>query len=412
MELRRRMLLVGVLVTAVLAAPIASAQAVTFFVKQGGGTALGCPQATPCSLAAAVSQANLSPATSDTVRVLGPLTWTQPVDLTASPIALVGSGPGAGGTLIHPPDQLGDAVRVGPASSATQLKSQATSNNAFTLTPGATISFVTAENDGTSGSSAVFVGASASGPTKIANVAATVPNGTSVSARAFGVSAGSSTVTITESSADVPQGGEGLKVETGTTVILKRSTLRAPFGVVVTEGVLDASDGVLRTTGGSATDGVHISGSSESPSTAFLIHMTIDGKGSTGTSPDGVDQNGNTSVFVQHSILRAWSGNDLFRISPSTDSLTVGTSDFATSSPAVPPGSGNLNVSPAFRDRDNGDYRLLSISRLIDTAGNGGLSSFEANKDLGGRPRIVDGNGDGFAARDMGAYEFQPGVDP
>ena len=50
-----------------------------------------------------------------------------------------------------------------------------------------------------------------------------------------------------------------------------------------------------------------------------------------------------------------------------------------------------------------GDYRLLPGSPAID-AGNNAAPQIPA-ADLDGNPRIADGNGDGTARIDMGAYE-------
>jgi hypothetical protein len=51
-----------------------------------------------------------------------------------------------------------------------------------------------------------------------------------------------------------------------------------------------------------------------------------------------------------------------------------------------------------------GDYRLLAGSPLIDT----GDPATPQGLDLAGSPLVADGNGDGDARRDPGAFEFQP----
>jgi hypothetical protein len=68
------------------------------------------------------------------------------------------------------------------------------------------------------------------------------------------------------------------------------------------------------------------------------------------------------------------------------------------------PGTGNIDADPLFFDPNNGDYRLGAGSPCIDTGSNAAVPP-ELNTDIDGNPRISDGNNDGVATVDMGAYE-------
>ncbi len=70
------------------------------------------------------------------------------------------------------------------------------------------------------------------------------------------------------------------------------------------------------------------------------------------------------------------------------------------------PGKGNINAYPMFVDMDGGNLRLLDGSPCIDTGSNDFVPE-DLIVDLDGNERIVDGDGDGTAAVDMGAYEYQ-----
>jgi hypothetical protein len=66
------------------------------------------------------------------------------------------------------------------------------------------------------------------------------------------------------------------------------------------------------------------------------------------------------------------------------------------------PGPGNISAAPRFVDRLNRDYRLRGISPAVDAGTNTGAP----RTDIRGVARPNDGNGDGTAITDMGAYEY------
>ena len=65
-----------------------------------------------------------------------------------------------------------------------------------------------------------------------------------------------------------------------------------------------------------------------------------------------------------------------------------------------------MNADPHWLDAANGDYRLAADSPLIDRGA--ARAAAQGETDRAGNPRVVDGNGDGATARDIGAYEYLP----
>ncbi|MCP4708779.1 MAG: hypothetical protein GY869_09155, partial [Planctomycetes bacterium] len=70
-------------------------------------------------------------------------------------------------------------------------------------------------------------------------------------------------------------------------------------------------------------------------------------------------------------------------------------------------GDGCIETEPMFVDGAGGDFRLLETSPCID-AGDNSIQFIAA--DLAGRPRKIDGDDDGTAVVDIGAYEYGAGV--
>jgi hypothetical protein len=74
----------------------------------------------------------------------------------------------------------------------------------------------------------------------------------------------------------------------------------------------------------------------------------------------------------------------------------------------LPAGPTDMIADPAFVDRAHGNYRLLPTSPAVDA---GDPSCPAMATDIDGAPRVQDGNDDGTARVDVGAYEYSPDFD-
>jgi hypothetical protein len=142
------------------------------------------------------------------------------------------------------------------------------------------------------------------------------------------------------------------------------------------------------------------------------------GAGSTGVLAHSTDSALPSAVEVTNSIVRGFqhpldreasAGGIAYLETDASDYPTQGNVDSNQSG-----GNGALTetahktVDPKFVDEVGGNFKLAPNSALIDGGNADPLAPGESNLDKAGLPRIVDGNADGIARRDVGAFEFKP----
>jgi hypothetical protein len=168
---------------------------------------------------------------------------------------------------------------------------------------------------------------------------------------------------------------------------LRSATVRGDRGVDAADGtpslesvLLDLSAGPgLRVRCGTTLQARHVTllGRPDAAVTTLCASSTARVRDSILWGPPGTGFAGPGAVVTDHSDYRAVAGHG--------------------------PGAGDREVEPGFAP---GSARLAAGSPLIDAASPEALAATEWPEDRAGLPRIADGDGNGAAARDLGAFEL------
>jgi len=211
----------------------------------------------------------------------------------------------------------------------------------------------------------------------------------------------------------------GILVESGPGQVSRTHVRATQEGIEACNTEADVDDTVIELSGKYAL-GLAIQAGGRCSATPALMkanHVTIVGDGS--PMPAGVAalqifaDPYSATLNLRHSIIRNVAHTITWRTTGSA-TATIGSTDANLSAGAQDgtPGTltllpGNIDADPRWVDSLSGDYRLLFDSPAIDAGPSEPFDLWESPLDILGQPRLVDGNGDGSAKRDMGAYEYQ-----
>jgi hypothetical protein len=116
-----------------------------------------------------------------------------------------------------------------------------------------------------------------------------------------------------------------------------------------------------------------------------------------------MDVNSNIIAFARYAGVVVAGGVDLY--AKNNDVYGNGVNWLGAPDPTG--SDGNVSADPGFASPETGDWSLSLGSVCVDH----GLST-QRPLDLAGRPRVQDGDMDGVAVQDMGAYELPPDKPP
>jgi hypothetical protein len=212
---------------------------------------------------------------------------------------------------------------------------------------------------------------------------------------------------------DVLSGHTALQVGGPVSVTLQRSTLTEFVDGVSVGGSSSAelvADDDLLVLGPGAETGFTVGDGASAMVRSATIYSVF--HAGTAVAAGAVSGGAHTSVTLLDSII--WNTPLALAASASgggTSAITANFDDVGGGSTggglnATISQSNDINADPLFADPGSaGDYRLRFGSPAIDSGGSCAATCMTV-ADLQGLTRPIDGNGDGIAVRDMGAYEY------
>jgi hypothetical protein len=397
------------LTTALFALSAPSASAATICVPFG----TAC-DASHLNLQNAINAADTLPGR-DTIRINAgyPLNENALVG-AANPVDIVGSGRGPDGTVLRSPNSAYPLDIQSPGSTVSNLRVVVENHGGFESGLGLSANGVVADGitvvgetgiDNATGvqvrTSAVLRNSSVDVPNSNANVAIRAEDATLIE----NVSAAGNRM-VSASDAGPPA-----------VVRRLRSSGPSETGVRASgAGQVQVSDALIRLSGGTSGAGLAAESNSGGSPSLTARHVTVVGTGAlvdagVGAYSGALSPGQPATVDIRDSLFHALSTDLEVESLGAAARITV---DYSNYNPArvsdvsggdaqVVAGASNLLANPSFVDAAALDFRLRADSALIDR----GVPGAGSTADLDGAPRPSDGNGDGVAVRDIGAFEFQ-----
>ena len=201
-------------------------------------------------------------------------------------------------------------------------------------------------------------------------------------------------------------GTVGYRLVSGTDTVSRITVNSADTAMSVEGGTLNIDDALIDL-GATGQTGLQAKPSGGATSaTVNANHLTV--VGGNGTSRGVTSDATGAGTLEAHVTLTnsvVWGPTTSLvqaEVAGNHATFTVVRSDYATATGTLIYAGGNLSVNPAFINPAAGDYHLRATSPVVDK----GVAS-AASVDRDSKDRSIDGDKDGTAAPDMGAFELR-----
>jgi hypothetical protein len=398
------------LTAALFALGAPSASAATICVPFG----TGCDGGSYLSLQNAINAADAL-AGRDTIRINAgyPLNENALVG-AANPVDIVGSGRGADGTVLRSPNSTYALDIQSPGSTVSNLRVVVENHGGFEGGVALSANGVLADGVTVLGEAGLdnATGFQVRTGAVLRNSAADVPNSNA------NVAVRAEEETLIENVA--ASGARMVNAsDAGPPVIVRRlrSSGLSETGVRASGAAqVQVSEALIRLSGGASGGGLVAEASSGGSPSIVARHVTVVGTGAAldagvGTYAGAISPGRTATIDLRDSLFHALTTDleveslgDAARITIDHSNYNPARiSDVSAGDAQVVAGASNVLVNPGFVDAAALDFRLRADSQLIDR----GFPGEGSTADLDGQPRPNDGNGDGLAVRDIGAFEYQ-----